>query len=387
MDDADAGTKGRLQPRHEQVVGSSSSSASSSWSVPVAEKIYAKVFEHEPIEWNRIGVFQDVSVRLIAERLLPSRLHGTTYLRYELARHDLSVPPPSDGKRFHVCCSPHNAGAYECMRELSQGLGGGSSDLCLRLTNEMDDLEDSERMLIYLNSKTFTQTRDELTKDVERAMDAGIRLLVVHEAPAMDPPMARGSLKFQHVLEATPERLLTREPSVYHMIAISLKAGEWRRVGQAMLAQEIAEGISHQEIGRRFAFSGWCCSLLLGQTPSPRSEGEVQARQMRRAFIAQRVHSAFRLPAHFRSSHGSSARMRESGLEVVALEMDASQSSGGGGSTGSSRLLGGEKSRRCGPSMGPLEHAAEAMMTIEDARHADDGDGNTGGQVSRATMV
>ena len=33
--------------------------------------LYEALLEHEPIEWNRIGVFQNITIRLIAQRLLP----------------------------------------------------------------------------------------------------------------------------------------------------------------------------------------------------------------------------------------------------------------------------------------------------------------------------
>ena len=50
---------------------------------PRAAELYAHLFAREPIEWNRIGCFQDVTMRLIAERLLPPQLHGaTTDVRY-----------------------------------------------------------------------------------------------------------------------------------------------------------------------------------------------------------------------------------------------------------------------------------------------------------------
>ena len=40
---------------------------------PSAEALYEHLFQSEPIEWNRFGHFQDATMRLIAERLLPMR--------------------------------------------------------------------------------------------------------------------------------------------------------------------------------------------------------------------------------------------------------------------------------------------------------------------------
>ena len=39
---------------------------------PRADALHAMLFHREPIEWNRIGHFQDITLRLIAERLLPN---------------------------------------------------------------------------------------------------------------------------------------------------------------------------------------------------------------------------------------------------------------------------------------------------------------------------
>jgi hypothetical protein len=63
------------------------------------------LFEDAPIEWNRIGAFQDVTLRLIAERMLP-KVHGKTYLSGELVHHHVELPPPSSrGYRFHLYVS------------------------------------------------------------------------------------------------------------------------------------------------------------------------------------------------------------------------------------------------------------------------------------------
>eukprot|EP00966_Prymnesium_polylepis_P108200 2504989-Prymnesium_polylepis.1 len=42
------------------------------YELPSGEQLYNAVFAQEPIEWNRLGRFQDVTMRLIAERLLPA---------------------------------------------------------------------------------------------------------------------------------------------------------------------------------------------------------------------------------------------------------------------------------------------------------------------------
>lgn len=85
-----------------------------------------------------------------------------------------------------------------------------------------------------------SQRGRDFANDVALAMGASVPLLVVHEAPGMDAPEARGAVPFRVVLRETPQHLVAR--GIYHMIAIALKAGEWRKVSHLMLAQELADG-------------------------------------------------------------------------------------------------------------------------------------------------
>ena len=87
------------------------------------EQLYNTLFSFEPIDWNRIGAFQDVSMRLIANRLLPTvppyGHRPLTYIKGELIQTKIPLGPPSTGKRFHVYCSANNAGSTAIMRELA----------------------------------------------------------------------------------------------------------------------------------------------------------------------------------------------------------------------------------------------------------------------------
>ena len=67
-----------------------------------------RLFEYPPIEWDRIGHFQDVTMRLIAERLLPDA-SGNTYADNELRRRKVPPPPPPGSPfcpRPSPSCSP-----------------------------------------------------------------------------------------------------------------------------------------------------------------------------------------------------------------------------------------------------------------------------------------
>jgi hypothetical protein len=84
---------------------------------PDPDALHASLFA-EPIEWNRIGAFQDLTMRLIAERLLPPG-HPPTYLSGEVTRQKLPrVPPPRGGRRRHLYVSRYNEGARELVDEV-----------------------------------------------------------------------------------------------------------------------------------------------------------------------------------------------------------------------------------------------------------------------------
>ena len=66
--------------------------------MPTAQQLYDHLFAHEPIEWNRLGDFQDVTMRLLAERLLEPG-HAATYVANALdCTQVYSMQPPSVDK-------------------------------------------------------------------------------------------------------------------------------------------------------------------------------------------------------------------------------------------------------------------------------------------------
>ena len=211
------------------------------YEMPSAERLLDVLFAAEPIEWNRIGAFQDVTMRLIAEQLLPERVRGTTYLRGELARLRPSLPRLQRGC-CHVYCSPHNAGASALMREVGEMLRE-------EVVASSTEMTRCRVMLVYLNGLTWTsgETSDRFADDVMQAMDASIPLLLVHEMPgAVGAVEERHSVAFDTFFAcddgATPAALINR--SIYSSIAIALKGGEWRRVSAVMVAQGLG-GESH----------------------------------------------------------------------------------------------------------------------------------------------
>ena len=81
--------------------------------------------EHAPSRHTGIGHFQAITLRLIAERLLPDAA-GQTYVLSELISQRLGpLPKPKKGHINHVYCSKRNPGAVELMTEVATELRMG----------------------------------------------------------------------------------------------------------------------------------------------------------------------------------------------------------------------------------------------------------------------
>jgi len=257
---------------------------------PSAEELFAALFVNEPIEWNRIGAFQDVTLRCIAERLLPDG-HGRTYLQREIVHEKIVLQPPTKG--YHVYCSQKNEGAMQLMQEFASDRGltlklapsrlttsgrRSSTDsdrqsvstrrtsaeawrLCsrsrsdqktrphvqsttLHVTQDIDKLGECDCMLVYLTSQTWTnaEASSMLGSEVGSAMDAPVSLLLTHEMPGVGGQEGRFGCEFARFFScddgATPTELLRR--GIYGKIAVALKGGEWRKTSMVMLAKAFA---------------------------------------------------------------------------------------------------------------------------------------------------
>jgi len=207
---------------------------------PRGVALYNALFAVEAIEWNRIGHFQDVTMRLIAERLLPEG-HAPVYVQGELTSQPaVALPAPRDGRRFHVYRCPSNAGAETLLDELGTAL-----QLTIETTQQASQLKECECMLVYLNAATWTSAEASaaLAEAVGRAMDLEIRLLLAHEMIGVGGQETRGGCDFGSFFAcpdgATPHDLITR--GIYSKIAVALKGGAWREVSMALMAQALAE--------------------------------------------------------------------------------------------------------------------------------------------------
>lgn len=90
-----------------------------------------------------------------------------------------------------------------------------------------------------------TQSKDTLlASDINKAQKLGIHLQLSHEFPSvLDPGSTRAALEFKDIMEATPAHLKSGDRNMYKKIAVSLKGGEWRRVGLTALAATMAANV------------------------------------------------------------------------------------------------------------------------------------------------
>ena len=107
------------------------------------------------IDW----LLQDVTLRLIAERLLCVRIacqrdgdDGVHGLQGELARRRTSLPKPRRRCQFHLYASPNNPGAAQLIEEMN-----AAQPCVVEATARFEDLEQCERVLVYLTAQTWTR--------------------------------------------------------------------------------------------------------------------------------------------------------------------------------------------------------------------------------------
>ena len=195
-------------------------------STPSADEMEYWLFQEEPIEWNRLSALQDVTMRLVARRMIADRARET-YLQGEISRNKVSLPSPRRGYHFHAYASPSNAGAAALLREVASAL-----TLQISVGEQPSALGKCECMLLYLNACTWTSGPDSaaLAKEVQHAMACNVPLLLAHELPGIGGQAERHGCEFADVISsaagATPPELL--RAGIYGKLATPLKGGPWR---------------------------------------------------------------------------------------------------------------------------------------------------------------
>ena len=207
---------------------------------PTPSQLYDALFAaKEPIEWNRIGIFQEITVRLVANAILEDGGKPVdTYVKGEMTREKEKALQPSRGG-YHVYCSGSNPGAAELLAELSTGIAS-----VLHVTSTAADLLLCDHMLLYLTARTWTggDRSAAFAKEVMAAIKAGVHLLLVHEMPGAGGQEGRHGCEFGAFFSCdngtTPDALLSL--GIYDQIALPFKGGEWRKASLRLLQNALA---------------------------------------------------------------------------------------------------------------------------------------------------
>ena len=209
---------------------------------PVASELCDALFKQPPLEWSRLTAFQDRTMVLMCQRLLPEVRHGI----YLQGMADFT--PPKGHTSVKTYCSPHNPGAIALANELNDQFGHrinrapyhGTASSCSPLVEIVSSLDNCDHMLIYLNALTWKHDPEAFAADIREAQSLGVHLQLCHEFPSvLDPRSARDALGFAQIMGATPPHLKSGPRNIYQTIAVSLKGGELRRVGLAALAARL----------------------------------------------------------------------------------------------------------------------------------------------------
>jgi len=164
-----------------------------------------------------IGHFQCVTMRLIAERLLPHAA-STMYVDRELIVQKLKpLTQPQQKHDYHLFCSRHLSGAVELITELcaksgvalkidsssravpveelrtrssrrvasrSRSRSNMPSSQALLVTTDADHVGACDHMLLYLTSLTWTRPTQSaaLAEELHKALDLGVHVLLAHES-------------------------------------------------------------------------------------------------------------------------------------------------------------------------------------------------------------
>ena len=260
-----------------------------------------------PIEWNRVMVFQDITMRLLGARLLRVGSHDVR-VRGEL-QSNMVLLPPHAGKDYHIYCSPHNKGANELLEEFNaNGLAG------LKHTRLLEQLPRCEGMLLYLHRSTWTADSCEaLEEECLRALKEKVPIFLAHETPRADSRNGAmfaeaNGITFEELMHKTPPQLINE--GVYSQIASALKGGEWRAASLQMLAKSFAaQSRSRQrEYWRMPAVAnyllGYCCScgwfertqrVRVVACPLPREVASMEERMTRSLMASSNSPSSARV--------------------------------------------------------------------------------------------
>jgi len=209
---------------------------------PDENEVRASLFEQDPIEWNRLPQFQDVTIRLIVEKGVLRGKAGSLYMQRELAASSFALHSPRARRKHHLFCSQFNAGAWELAEDVGKSSAFTPKSVALKVTSDATELSACEHMLLLLDKRTWTSGADtaHLVDHIHQAMRIGVPIVCVHEGPSVVGP-ERYDCDFNRMFDDdwTPAHLTRSPTNLYKEIAVSLKSVEWRAPGLAAIAHKL----------------------------------------------------------------------------------------------------------------------------------------------------
>jgi hypothetical protein len=268
---------------------------------PTGTEVCDALFKQPPLEWPRITAFQDRTMVLMCQRLLPEAKRDI-YLQgassFQLPKGHFTVT---------VCCSPHNPGARELADELNSIWPGLLQVADLQ---SWSDLASCDHFLVYLNALTWAHAPEALAAEIREALRHGTHLQPCHEFPSVvDAGSARHALEFKQIMDATPADLKKWPTNIYSQIAIALKGGELREPGLANLAARLAVRVESAGSGRRTSKLKRMHSCSVGTSRAARLEVLRKATSalgpLRPVLLGSRLRARLMLQLQQLSSHRS----------------------------------------------------------------------------------
>lgn len=216
--------------------------------MPTGKEIVDALFESPPIVWFRLTDFQDVTMRLIAERIVfPEARHGyddkykqRAYLDGErsapTSQEAIILPTLREGREYHLYCSERNGPACDLAKYLKDKMLPD-----LMWTSDPSKIEACEHIQVHLTNQTWTRGEESeaFVAEVATAMRAGIHRMLVHEVPSARERDHRHACSFEQLIQATPQNL--KDARLYNVIAMNLGADEWLEAGIVRLAQLLSK--------------------------------------------------------------------------------------------------------------------------------------------------
>lgn len=176
-----------------------------------------------------------------------------------------------------------------------------------------DELTSCDHLLVYLTARTWTSgaVSERFAEEVERAMEAGVHLLLVHEMPGVGGQEVHYACKFESFFATTPRRLLSA--GIYHEIAVAFKGGAWREASMVQLLRAVVA------VGGIAATN----EASMGARERPPSRPWVQLHLLRALNSVRRRRAAQASPYDIIQPSSSSSSLSPSSLEI-AIDVEQS---------------------------------------------------------------